>query len=114
MFVYNLTQGPVVYRGKPIPPNGGSLEFRDMDFIPTRDRELETAKILAFGSLPRWWVAARAAKPAAPAVKVSAVVTQPGPPNRNGDVFPEKLVVTMDAPVEVTDKASFSMSTKKK
>jgi hypothetical protein len=110
MLVYNLTQRPVVYKGKPIPPDGGSLEFGDMDFIPTRDRDLETAKILSFGSLPRWWTAAKASK----AAQVTAVVTKPGSPNRNGDVFPEKLVVTMDAPVDHTDKPSFSMSTKKK
>jgi len=110
MFVFNLTQHDVVYKGKKIPPNGGSLEFRDMDFIPTRDRELEAAKVLSFGALPRWWTSARAAK----TVPMTAVVIKPNVPNINGDVFPEKLVVTMDVPVEVTDKASFSMSTKKK
>lgn len=87
MFVYNLTQSPVVYKGKPIPPNGGSLEFRDMDFIPTRDRELETAKVLSFGSLPRWWKSKTAPKVEA---------AQPAPK--------QKVFITMETPVDVTEK----------
>jgi hypothetical protein len=53
MRVFNLTDQRVDYRGKLIPPYGS--EEYDLDFIPDRDRQLEKAKMLAFGALPKWW-----------------------------------------------------------
>ena len=112
MRVYNLSQGEITYKGKKIPPNGGSAEFQDLTFIPNRDLALQDAKILAFGSLPKWWKVEQALKATVP---VAAVVTKPGAPNKNGDVFPEKkIVITTDAPVEVFDRASVSMSSERK
>ncbi len=55
MLVYNLTSNEVHYMGRPIPPNGGSLEFPSMTYVPTRDLALQKNKVLAFGSLPAWW-----------------------------------------------------------
>lgn len=57
MRVYNLTKKPLDYRGKMLPPEGGSLEYPELDvFVPNRDRELETKRMISFGSLPLWWV----------------------------------------------------------
>ena len=111
MRVYNVSTHEVTYKGKNIPPNGGSAEFK-MDFIPNRDLALQDAKVLAFGALPKWWKLEQALQTT---VTVSATVMKPGAPNQNGDVFPEKkIVITTDAPVEVLDKVSVSMSTKRK
>lgn len=57
MLVFNLTAQELNYKGRKIPPNGGSLNYSELDkgFIPDRDRELEKKKVLAFGSLPYWW-----------------------------------------------------------
>jgi len=88
MLVYNLTQRDVIYKGRKIPPNGGSLEFSGMDFIPTRDRELEGAKVLAFGKLPRWW------RPMRPA-PVPAPEAVPAP---------NRVTITVADNIEVTDK----------
>jgi hypothetical protein len=64
MRVYNLTEKPLDYRGKMLPPNGGSLEFPELDvFIPTRDRALEEKRFVAFGSLPVWWAKTQEAPP---------------------------------------------------
>lgn len=57
MRVFNLTRSTITYRGKPVPPNGGSSEFPDLDVVPPRDMELQDKKVLSFGSLPSWWVA---------------------------------------------------------
>lgn len=118
MLVYNLTEAELNYKGKKIPPNGGSVNMPDLTFIPDRDRALESSKVLAFGKLPKWWTIEQALKAAAaaPAPKVAAVVAQPGVPNRNGEVFDSKKIVitTSESPVEVTDKVSVSMSSKKK
>lgn len=62
MLVFNLTAGPVYYRGRPIPPDGGSLEFADMSYVPTRDMALQENKVLAFGKLPDWWMFLQEAK----------------------------------------------------
>lgn len=62
MLVFNLTAGPVYYRGRPIPPDGGSLEFSDMSYVPTRDMALEANKVLSFGKLPDWWMFQQEAK----------------------------------------------------
>lgn len=59
MRVFNLTKTDHVYKGRTIPPNGGSLEYGEI-FVPDRDLALEKAGILAFGKLPTNW------KPAAP------------------------------------------------
>jgi hypothetical protein len=112
MRVFNLSPQEVTYKGRRIPPNGGSAEFPTLSFIPDRDLALQEARILSFGSLPKWWKVGQAIKATKPVV---AVVAQPGTPNKNGDVFPEKtLVITTDAPVEAFDKVSMSMSSERK
>lgn len=58
MLVFNLLKTDLSWHGRIIPPNGGSLNFPEMDgFISDRDRKYETNKVVAFGSLPRWWIA---------------------------------------------------------
>lgn len=61
MRVYNLTDGVIIYRRRPIPSRGGSLEYSDLTTVPDRDRRLEEKKILAFGSLPKWYLEKQAA-----------------------------------------------------
>ena len=76
MRVFNLTSETKIYKGKPIPPDGGSADFPTLSFIPNRDRELEQKKVLAFGALPAWFVREKAVRQAALAPKpVSAVVS---------------------------------------
>jgi len=58
MMVYNLTESPIVYKGKTILPKKGA-EFADLLAVPARDQALEKAKLLAFGALPAWWVNAQ-------------------------------------------------------
>jgi hypothetical protein len=56
MQVYNLTERPIDFHGRTIPPNGGSVSFPELDsFIPDRDQELERARVLSFGHVPEWW-----------------------------------------------------------
>lgn len=55
MRVFNLTEKPLDYRGRTIPPDGGYLDFPDMDFIPDRDLRLQQERILSFGRLPHWF-----------------------------------------------------------
>lgn len=56
MKVYNLTTHPVDFHGRVIPPNGGALDYPELDrFLPTRDKKLEEEKLLSFGFLPTWW-----------------------------------------------------------
>ena len=107
MLVYNLTNGEVTYKGKKVPPNGGSVNIPDLSFIPNRDLELEKARILAFGSLPRWWAVEQALKTtvAAPVPVVEL------PPMKAPE---KKIVITTEAPVEVEDKSSVSAFNKRK
>lgn len=74
MRVYNLTDQVLSYRGKDLPPNGGSKDFQELDvFIPDRDRELEERKVIAFGALPSWWhdqVREKTAQPKTAAIEV--------------------------------------------
>lgn len=55
MRVFNLTEKPLDYRGRTLPPSGGFLDFPDMAFIPDRDMRLQTEKVVAFGRLPTWF-----------------------------------------------------------
>lgn len=56
MKVFNLREHDLKFHGQTIPANGGSVELRDLDtFVPDRDRRLADEKVIAFGSLPRWW-----------------------------------------------------------
>lgn len=55
MRVYNLTTKDMEYRKKRIPPNGGFKDFPGLTFISDRDRALEKAGVIAFGSLPKYW-----------------------------------------------------------
>jgi len=61
MRVYNLTDQILAFRKKTLAPNGGYEEFPELDgFIPDRDRELATKKVIAFRELPTWWKNQRA------------------------------------------------------
>ncbi len=53
MRIFNLTADTIVYKGYKIPPNGGVLNLPQLEFIPDRDRLLETRGVLAFGRLPK-------------------------------------------------------------
>lgn len=53
MRVFNLTDQPLMYGGRTIPPYGS--EEVSLDFIPNRDLALQKAGVLSFGSLPRGW-----------------------------------------------------------
>lgn len=56
MMVFNLTNRILDFHGRHIDPNGGSVEIEELDsFIPDRDRKLEAAKMVSFGSLPSWF-----------------------------------------------------------
>lgn len=110
MLVYNLTKDEVTYKGRKIPPNGGCVDFLDLTFIPNRDRELETKKVLAFGCLPTWWNLQEALK-----TTVTGVVMKAGEMNANGDVYPKNVTVTMEAPAELIHESKpVSMSTSQK
>ena len=74
MLVYNLLNQPLDFKGRTIPPNGGSVDFPGLAFIPDRDRELEKGRVLAFGSLPYWWLQQQAAKNSSVPVTESVVV----------------------------------------
>lgn len=113
MRVFNLTSEEVTYKGRKIPPNGGSIDYLDLTFIPNRDRELEAGKVLAFGCLPPWWHQQEAMKKT---VSVTAVVAKAGEMNANGDVFPKNVVVTTDVPMDLVSEkpVSISATTKKK
>lgn len=62
MVIFNLTDKPLNYRGVVLAPNGGSYDFKDMSFIPNRDLELVSKKVLAVGHLPQWWLDERAVR----------------------------------------------------
>jgi hypothetical protein len=100
MLVYNLTEQPLTYRKRSIPANGGSFNFRDLRVVPLRDQKLAQGPnaVLAFGSLPAWYLAkqeqkakahmaaraqAKASPPpamAAAPVKKAPAATPPTPP----------------------------------
>jgi hypothetical protein len=71
MRVYNIGTTDVTYKGRDIPPNGGSVEIPDMAFVPDRDRALT---YLSFGSLPKGWEPKRPVAPPPAAVIQVAVV----------------------------------------
>lgn len=116
MIVFNLSKSEITYKGRKIAPEGGSTEFPELSFIPTRDRELEAAKVLAFGELPKWWHTQQSLKST---VKQQAVVTvvKGVEVSRNVDSFPvvpATLHITRDVEHSTQPTKSFSMSTKKK
>ena len=64
MKVFNLTSHPLDFHGRIIAPNGGSLDYPELDtFLPSRDKRLEEQRILSFGFLPTWWKKQHEAKP---------------------------------------------------
>lgn len=75
MRVFNLSSQAVIYKGKTIPPGGGHIDYPSLDFVPDRDRALETKRVLAFETLPAWFVREQALKQAAESAKSSQVVT---------------------------------------
>ena len=107
MRVYNLSQKEVVYKGKRIPPNGGSVEVQGMSFIPDRDLALQEARVLAFGKLPKWWEMDKAL------MTVSAPAPAPAPKKKVEPAAEKKIVLTVEDHVK-TDDMVFSDSKKKK
>ena len=101
MLVYNLTSKVITYKGRKIPVNGGSVNIPTLSFIPTRDLELETARVLSFGKLPKWWLTEQALKAVAVAVSVPKEVEHKKP-------------ILLETPVTVEDKSSVTTFSKKK
>lgn len=71
MLVFNLTNKPIVYRDRTIPAEG-SFDYRDMGFVPDRDKALAKANILAFGSRPPFW---QSSQPAPMSTAAAAALT---------------------------------------
>src|SRR4051812_48211462 len=94
MRVFNLADKQLVYKGKTIPPNGGSAEFPDVAFLHERDT---SNHCLAFGSLPKGW------KPKG-MVEAELVASKAGPaPVPTGVVFESMEVAAppgMESPKE--------------
>lgn len=56
MRVYNLTNKDLYFRKVLLPAFGGSKDFPELDsFISDSDKQLAAAKVISFGSLPKWW-----------------------------------------------------------
>ena len=99
MRVFNLMTSPLNYRGREIPGNGGFLEYPDITFIPTRDKRLAALKVLAFGALPAWWVANKAArtkKVEAPPVVVPRAIKFVAKEEPKVEIKPEVVVEMKD------------------
>jgi hypothetical protein len=94
MRVFNLTDTTKIYKGKPIPPNGGFVDFPGLDFIPTRDRALEEKRILSFGALPAWFIAEQEEK------RALAEAAARGPKN---------ALVTLTEDVAVSDSVAVEL-----
>lgn len=105
MRVYNLSSKEVVYKGKKIPPNGGSVEVQGMTFIPNRDLALQEARVLAFGKLPKWWEMDKAL--------MTAAAPTPAPKKKSEPVAEKKIVLTVEDRPK-TDDMVFTDSKKKK
>lgn len=106
MLVFNLTNQPLVFRKRTIPPEG-SFDFKDMTFVPGRDKALEQAGVLSFGSRPKGWKSAKAVP--APVTLVTL------PPVMLIDPVTVKEAV-LEAPreeVKVEEKVDFGVKKKK-
>lgn len=101
MRVFNLTQYEVDYKGRKIPANGGSLDYPTLTFVPSRDLELEAAKVLAFGALPAWWNMEMALKDTAEAAAKQASLP------------PAPVHVSFADEVSASDKVSVELKKKK-
>jgi len=72
MKVFNLTNHPLDFHGRVIAPNGGSLDYPELDaFLPSRDKKLEELRYIAFGFLPTWWKKQQEKKPQVPHKRVT-------------------------------------------
>lgn len=101
MLVFNLTDRPIAYRNRTIPPEG-QFDFKDMEFVPDRDKALEKSKILSFGSRPSWW---RSSKPSALTVaQVEATKVRP---------VEAAIVLPVTDEVAVEEKVEFGFHKKK-
>jgi myo-inositol catabolism protein IolC len=82
MKVFNLTEKALVYRRRTIPPNGGSFDFLDLRVIPLRDQKLAqgTKAVLAFGTLPEWWLLKQQQKKAAQLAARKAAIAKKDAP----------------------------------
>lgn len=57
MLVYNLTNKALSFRGRTIPPSGGYLDYPELNqFIPNKDKDLATKKVISFEALPKWFL----------------------------------------------------------
>ena len=80
MRVYNVSSKVISYRGKDLFP-GASINFPELDeFLPDRDKELEKKKLLAFGSLPNWYLIDKETKAQKAAAKPVPAATEDSKP----------------------------------
>lgn len=102
--VFNLTEKPITYRKRVIPPNGGSFTFLDLRKIPARDQALAkgTNAVLAFGSLPAWWLAKQASKKAA--IRTAQAAAKAKAEAKAGPPAPAMAVKASPPPVSVPTK----------
>ncbi len=96
MLVFNISKLALTYRKRLIQP-GESFDFPDLKTVPARDELLVRKKVLAFGSLPLWYVLQKQAPITPPAPTVSANVTVKAEPQKKTAVeeapkreFPKK------------------------
>lgn len=100
MKVFNLTDKYIDYRGMVIRPYSNQ-NYPGLEFIPDRDRQLQTVGVLAFGSLPKGW-----SRPVSAAKKVVEIkeVSQPIVVVKT-EAEPPKMAPPVAEPV-VLDEAS--------
>jgi hypothetical protein len=111
VLVYNLSKKELYYRGRPIPANGGSLEYPDMKYVPTRDMKLQDDKVLAFGQLPTWWKFEQEAKAGAEAKRLEGLKAQEKKIEeykaaKKEEVLPKAMKPPDEAPAEEKPKDS--------
>lgn len=117
MLVYNLSKKELYYRGRPIAANGGSREYPDMKYVPTRDMKLQDDKVLAFGHLPSWWKFEQEAKAVAEAKKKAEAAAAQEAPAEVKKTLPAVQVTKVELEVEEdtkSDKPSASKDASKR
>lgn len=101
MRIYNLRTEIIVYRRRSIPANGGYVDFPELTFIPDRDLQLATDKVLSFGSLPQWWVVEQEMKRPRMAAKATEPKSVPLPlPKKVEVTLKEELLAPVDDSME--------------
>lgn len=114
MLVFNTSSKEITYRGKPIPADGGSLEYPGLIFIPNRDRELEVNHLLSFGALPAWFLRQKAIQKAEEQKKIQAAAALPVTVTVTATEVAEVPKVFVAEDVDVKDDVSFNARSKKR